>query len=42
MKELVSTLEKVKHDLDFDEFFNIMKPKILELKQIPDESIVLE
>ena len=32
LKELVKTLEEAKQDLDFDEFYKIMKPKVISLK----------
>ncbi|CAG9332421.1 unnamed protein product [Blepharisma stoltei] len=42
MQELIYEIEERKSDVNFDEFFDIMKPKVLEMKRLPENSVIRE
>lgn len=42
MQEIVDELKALDHQIDFDEFFNLMKPRLAALKRLPDDSVVME
>ena len=42
MLELVEALAERGQDVSFDEFYKIMKPKIIQMKAMPRDSVVLE
>lgn len=42
MQELIYEIEERKSDVNFDEFFDIMRPKVLEMKRLPETSVIRE
>jgi hypothetical protein len=42
MQEIIDEIKALDHQVDFEEFFKIMKPRLAALKNLPDDSVVME
>ena len=42
MQDIVEDIRAFDSDLSFEEFFKIMKPRIVAMKNLPDDSVILE
>ena len=42
MQEIIDEIKAFNHRIDFDEFFKLMKPRLAALKNLPDDSVILE
>lgn len=42
MQEIIDEIKAMNHRVDFDDFFKLMKPRLVALKNLPDDSVVME
>ena len=42
MQEIVEDMKALDSDINFDDFFKVMKPRVLAMKNLPDDSVVME
>ena len=42
MQEIVEDMKAMNTDINFDDFFKIMKPRVMAMKDLPDDSVIME
>lgn len=42
MQEIIDDIKSLNADITFDDFFKLMKPRVLAMKNLPDDSVIME
>ena len=42
MQDIIQDMKATNSDISFNDFFKIMKPRVLAMKSLPDDSVIME